>query len=158
MSTIRENASRKEVDQLTAPASVTASFNSGSVDTKGCGSCSINISVGDVDNLSSSPPGDGSWTFALEESDDDSIFTAIADAARVITSQGKSPMVAAAVTTGIFLTLDEAAVDYNKDWCVGVITNKRYVRVAAVAVSTPGASLIGISAIKEHLGVQPASN
>lgn len=102
--------------QSLAPAARTATANGASADMVGFhGGCLIQINAGAWT--------DGSHTFEVQDSDDNSTFTAVAD--QFI--QGTEPVV-------------DAAADGGQVYELGYIGAKRYVRVVAtVATATSGA-------------------
>lgn len=157
----RENASGKKVVKALVPASYTTTQKcpTTGIDTKGFESVTFEIAVGSVADVAASPQGDGSWTFAIQESDTttDGDFAAITDSARIITGGSKSPVTTPNSSTGVFLTID-APAELSEVYHVGVISSKRYLRVLATAASTPGASLLAISAILENAALTPVSN
>lgn len=153
----REDVSKFKFVQQVNPASVTATVtpaDGAGVDTKGYESAAFLINVGAVAELASSPLGGGSWTFKAQEADADlnASYSDITESARIKPGVGVS---APNSSTGVFLTLD-AAAHQNKCYAVGIISAKRYVRLVATAVSTPGASLLGWSAMLGR-GMTPVS-
>jgi hypothetical protein len=101
--------------QSMAPAARTATANGTGVDLKGYHSAVAIIEVG--------ARTDGTHTFELQESDDNSTFTAVADA----DLQGTEPAVA-------------ASGDQNKVYELGYLGKKRYLRVkVTVSGATSGA-------------------
>lgn len=154
--TSRYRADEKFV-QLLNPASVTTTQTSSSLDTKGFDSAKFLFGIGAVADLAASPQGDGSWTVKIQESDDDSVFTDITDSERIQISGAKSPVVAPNASTGVFLTLN-APTHQNNVYHVGVISSKRYLRAVLTAVSTPGASLIGVFGILGDAALKPVTN
>ena len=157
----RDNASKKKVVKQLNPASYTTTqtpADGAGIDQKGFDSLMFAILVGAVADLAASPQGDGSWTFKAQEADSDvnASYADITDSSRILVTGAKSPVAAPNSSTGVFLTLNDPG-HQNNVYHVGVISSKRYVRIISTAVSTPGASLLGIIAILEN-GNSPVSN
>ncbi len=157
MSATRDNASGKKVVTHVAAQAITATNTpSTGVDTQGYDSVSFLISVGTVSNIANSPQ--PTWTFKVEESDtSNASFVAVTDASRILIAGAKSPVTTPDGTTGVFLTIDDAAEDATT-YHVGVVTSKRYVRVVATAANTPGSTPYSVVAVLEGASVQPVSN
>ena len=113
-------------------------------DLKGIRSAVFACSIGAVTNIANSPQ--PSWTFALEESDDNSTFADVAEA-DVLLDYGRND---GAIASGIFATINAAAED-DLTYTIGYIGTKRYVRVVATAANTPGATPIVVNAIMEAM-------
>lgn len=107
------------------------------VDLKGFKGALIQCAIGTVTNIAASPQ--PSWTFALQESDDNSAFTDVATA-DVILSNGKND---GAIASGVFATIDAAAED-DAVYTIGYVGSKRYIKVNATAAATPGATPISV--------------
>jgi hypothetical protein len=157
----RDNASTKKKVLHLNPASYTTTqtpADGAGVDTRGFESVQFDILVGAVADLAASPLGDGTWTFKVQEADSDvnASYADITDAARILITGSKSPVAAPNSSTGVFLTLVEAS--QNNVFHVGVISAKRYLRMIATAVTTPGASLLAITATLEHADRTPVTN
>lgn len=157
MSTTRDNASAKKVVTHVAAQAITATNTpAAGVDTQGFDSVSFLISVGTVTNIANSPQ--PSWKFHIEESDaEGSGYAAVADASRILIAGAKSPVTTPNASTGVFLTIDNAAEDATT-YHVGVITSKRYARVVATAANTPGSTPYSVVAVLEGASVQPVIN
>ena len=110
---------------------------SNGIDLKGFGSCLIQCAIGAVTNIANSPQ--PSWTFKLEESDDDSTYSAVTTD-DVLLTYGNND---GAISSGVFATIDYAAED-DTVYTIGYIGTKRYVRVVATAANTPGATPISV--------------
>lgn len=110
------------------PDTYDATVNGASVDRKLSDSLLAIIVVGDWT--------DGTHTFSLEESDDDSTFTAVA-AAQV---QGTNPVVV------------DGAADDNQTYTMGYLGIKRYVRVISTVTGSPSTGAVyGATIEKSHL-------
>lgn len=102
-------------DQSLAPAARTASTDGSGVDLQGWQSATALIDAGAWT--------DGTHTFEVQESDDNSTFTAVADGDLI----GTEPVI-------------DAGADGSQIYRVGYIGNKRYVRVSVtVSGATSGA-------------------
>ena len=99
-------------------------------------------SLGAIANIANSPV--PSWTFALEDSADNSIF-ADCETADVILNYGRNDD---AISSGVFATIDAAAEDDNA-YTILYIGSQRYVRVVATAANTPGNTAITVVAVLE---------
>lgn len=113
---MRDMKSNQDVVQSLAPASQTAAVNGTGVDLRGYDAAMVTINAGAAGGTSPS------FTFEVQESDDNSAFTAVADA----DLQGTEPVITAA----------QAAVR------IGYIGNKRYIRVAITAASGTSPTLL----------------
>ena len=101
------------VAQSLGPAAYTASANGSGVDLQNFGAAMVVISAGTIT--------DGTHTFEVQESDDNSAFTAVADADLI----GSEPALTSA--------------NSNSVTKIGYIGNSRYLRVAVtVAGATDG--------------------
>lgn len=109
-------------------------------DLKGYRSAVFACSIGAITNIANSPV--PSWTFKLQESDDNTSFTDVATA-DVLLDYGRNDD---AITSGVFATIDAASEDDNT-YTIGYIGTKRYVRVVATAANTPGNTAIVVNAI-----------
>ena len=115
---------------LLAPAARTASANSSSVDTAGYYSTTLLVVPGTLT--------DGTFALALQESDDNSTFTAVA--------------------TGDMIG-SLANIASNTIQKVGYIGSKRYVRIAVTVTGSPATGAVfGILAILGHAAHKPAAN
>lgn len=128
---------------------LTATETSSGVDLKGYSSATVLCSIGAMTNAANSPT--PSWTFALEESDDDSTYTDVAEA-DILLDYGNND---GSVTSGVFATVDAASED-AANYSVGYIGSSRYIRVVATAADTPGNTPVAVNVIKEALQ-KPAS-
>lgn len=118
--------------QSLAPAARTASANGTGADLLGFNSAMVMVDVGAWT--------DGSHSFAVEESDDDSTYTAVADADLI----GTEPVV-------------DAADEDNQIYKVSYIGTKRYIRAAVtVATATTGA-VYGASIVRGHPHSKPVA-
>jgi len=111
------------------------------VDLKGYTKAEVCVYIGTVTNIQDSAgPG---WTLTLEHSDSASSgFAAVGDTDVVIPDNEQ------AIASGVFATIDDDEDD-DKVWRIGYIGNKRYVRVVATAVSTPGSTPIAAFVLAE---------
>ena len=157
MSASRDNASGKKVVTHVAAQAITATNTpSTGVDTLGFDSIAFLISVGTVTNIANSPQ--PTWTFKVEESDtSNASFVAITDSGRVNIAGAKSPVTTPDASTGVFLTIDDAAEDATT-YHVGVISSKRYLRVVATAANTPGSTPYSVVAVLENASLEPVAN
>jgi len=147
---------KKVVSHLAAAVYTATQTPSNGVDTQGFDAATFVIDVGTITNVANSPQ--PSWTFKAQESDSQSAsFTDITDSNRVLVNGIKSPGGAPDSSSGVFLTVDAAAEDANV-YHVGVISNKRYLRVVATAANTPGNTPLAIDCILENAALTPVSN
>ena len=122
---MRDLHNNLEITQLLDPATLTADATAAdtttsSIDMQGFDSAEIIVNVGESgDTLS----GSVKWDFALYESDDNTTFTACADADLI--TRGNS---ITTTTSGIFATVDAAAED-DAVYKVGYAGGSRYVHV-----------------------------
>lgn len=153
----REMASGKKVLTHVAAQAITATNTpTNGVDTKGFDACTFLISVGTVANIANSPQ--PSWAFKVQESDTvNASFVDITDSKRIAVSGIQSPGGAPDSSTGVFLTIDAAAEDATA-YHVGVISDKRYLRVVATAANTPGSTPYSVVAVLEAASLEPVSN
>jgi len=117
---------------------------SAGVDLQGYSAATVICSIGTITNIGMSPI--PSWTFKLEESDDDSTYTAV-DAGDMLLDYGNND---GSASSGVFATIDAADED-DANYSVGYIGSKRYVRVVATAADTPGATPVSVTVVKEAL-------
>lgn len=106
------------------PAARTASANGSSADRKFNESAIVVLNVGVWT--------DGTFTFALQESDDDTTFTAVS-ASQI---QGALPVVSDATTN-------------NTSFHIGYLGNKRYLRLAVTAAGTTTGAIFGATIIED---------
>ena len=136
-------------------ASATVTPTNG-VDIKGFSAIEFVIAIGAVANIANSPQ--PSWAFKLQESDSESSgFTDVTDSNKVVVGSALSPVAAPDSSTGVFLTVDDAAED-DKVYRIGYIGTKRYVRVVATAANTPGNTPLAIIALRGHAHQQPTQD
>lgn len=114
------------------------------VDLQGFTSATVVCSIGTITNISNSPT--PSWTFKLQESDNDSSYSDVAEADCLVTYGSND----GSVTSGVFATVDAADKD-DANYTIGYIGTKRYVRVVATAADTPGNTPIAVNVIKESM-------
>jgi hypothetical protein len=126
------------------------------VDTAGFESLVALINVGVVTNIANSPQ--PSWTFKFQESNTvNSGFVDVTDADRVLIGSSLSPVTTPNSSTGVFLTIDNAAEDAAV-YAVGLITSKRYVRVVATAANTPGSTPYAVTMLLGHPNIKPTTH
>lgn len=147
----------KTVQHLAAAAYTTTQTPANGVNRAGFSMLEFLIAIGVVSDFVASPVGDGSWTFKLQESDDDSAFTDVVTAADVLVGSAKSPVTTPNASTGIFLTVDADAEDVQV-YRIGYIGAKQYVRVVSTAVSTPGSSPLAIIAVLGNPAIAPTAD
>lgn len=154
---LRDLHSNIKVVQHVAAAAITATNTpSSGVDTAGFSSIEFLIAVGVVTNIANSPQ--PTWAFKLQESDSASAdFTDVTDDDMVLVGSAKSPVAAPNASTGVFLTIDDAAEDAQV-YRVGYIGNKRYVRVVATAANTPGSTPYAVVAVLGHPAIAPTAD
>lgn len=110
------------VAQTLAPAARTASANGAGVDLAGYGSAVVVVETGTIT--------DGTHTIEMQESDDNSTFTAVADT----NLQGTEPTIGAA--------------DNNKVYKIGYLGNKRYLRVAVTVAGATSGGVYGAHVVR----------
>lgn len=128
-----------------APALYTSDQNSDSVDLRNLNSCTffINVGVGGITFNATDK-----IEFKLQESDDNSTWTAVSDAKLV-----KAPE--AANVNGIVKSLI-AAHAAKATYKVGYLGYKRYARIVADYSGTHGTGTgLSITAIRGHLDIEP---
>lgn len=129
----RDLVNNVDVVESLAPASRTAAANGTGVDLRGFESATVVINLGAAGGTSPS------FTFAVEESDDNSAFTAVADADLMGDAE---PVVTAA----------GAPVK------IGYKGGKRYLRVAITAVSGTSPTLLcSASVVRGHASLAPVA-
>lgn len=120
---MRDSHSNHKVVQTLDPVNVTATTNCAGADRQGFESVDHVINVGESgDTLN----GTNYWTLIIEESDDNSTFTAVTAAADVLV--GSNSRVSAPNGSGVFATIDDAAED-DAVYRIGYRGGKRYSRV-----------------------------
>lgn len=107
-----------------APAARTASANGTGVDLTGFLSAMVEIVTGTIT--------DGTHTFAVEESDDNSAFTAVADANLL----GTEPAIVAA--------------DDNVVKRIGYLGSKQYLRVSVTVATATTGGIYGATILRGH--------
>lgn len=110
--------------QVLDPATTSATVNTAGLDMKGASGGMINVLIGESgDTLSSSVK----WDLILQDSDDDSSYSAVTSNTDVSFADVDS--------SGIFATIDAAAED-DASYAIGYNGAKRYVRVACTKTGT----------------------
>jgi len=110
--------------QVLDPATTSATVNTAGLDMKGATGGMINVLIGESgDTLSSSVK----WDLILQDSDDDSSYSAVTSNTDVSFADVDS--------NGIFATIDAAAED-DASYAIGYNGAKRYVRVACTKTGT----------------------
>ncbi|MBU1701451.1 MAG: hypothetical protein KJ970_13215 [Candidatus Eisenbacteria bacterium] len=116
-----------------APALLAASANGTGVDIRGFDSALVVFHIGNWT--------DGTHTFSIEESDDDSTYTAVNSAYL----QGTAPTVTS---------------DANDDqiYKVGYVGDKRYIRAVQTITGSPSTGLVsGVTVLRGHPATAPVS-
>lgn len=150
------NSNYKPVQHLAAAAYTTTQTPSSGVDRDGFSGVEFLIGIGTVANIANSPQ--PTWTFHLEHSDSASSgFAAVTDANDVLIGSSKSPVTTPNASTGVFLTIDDAAED-ALCYSVGYVGTKRYVRVVATAANTPGSTPMFIAALLVRPAIAPTAH
>lgn len=129
----RDLKSNLDAAQSLAPAARTAAANGTGVDLAGYGSALILLALGLWT--------DGSFTFSVEESDDNSAFTAVASGDLL----------------GAFTVVD-GTDDDNTIQRVGYVGTKRYIRVAVAQGASPAPStglVCSAEVLRGHPDVAP---
>ena len=120
----KDMANNIAVTQILDPATTTATVNTSGVDTAGTNGAMISVLIGESgDTLSTSVK----WDLILQDSDDNSTFSAVTD--------DKFTTFASVDSSGIYATIDGAADD-DASYPVGYIGPKRYFRVACTKTGT----------------------
>lgn len=146
----------KAVLHLASAAYTTTQTPANGVDLQGFGSAEFLISIGTVTNIANSPQ--PSWAFKLQESDSvNSDFTDVVTSSDVLTGSAASPVAAPDSSSGVFLTVDDAAEDAAV-YRVGYVGAKRYVRVVAAAANTPGSTPMTIIALLGNPSIAPTED
>lgn len=146
----------KAVQHVAAALKTATDTPSNGIDRSGFSSLEFLIAIGAVTNIANSPQ--PTWAFKLQESDSiSSGFTDVVDANMVLVGSAKSPVAAPNSSTGVFLTVDDAAEDAQV-YRIGYIGNKRYVRVISTAVNTPGNTPLAIIAILGNPALAPTED
>lgn len=146
----------KAVQHVAAQAITTTNTPSTGVDLLGFDSVEFLISIGTVTNIANSPQ--PTWSFKLQESDTSNAdFTDVTDSSIVSVGSASSPATTPDSSTGVFLTIDDAAEDATV-YRVGYRGTKRYVRVVATAANTPGSTPYSVVAILGHPSLAPTSD
>jgi hypothetical protein len=155
--TSRDLVSNIKPVQHVANAAITATNTpTNGVDTAGFESLVALISLGTITNIANSPA--PSWSFKFQESDTvNSGFEDVTDVNRVLTGSSLAPVTTVNTSTGVFLTVDAAAEDAAV-YAVGLITEKRYVRVVATAANTPGSTPYTVVFILGHANIVPTTH
>jgi len=151
----RDQHSDIKAVQLLSAALKTATFSSTGVDLTGFNAVDFLIDCGTITNVANSPQ--PSWTFKLQESDDDSTYTDVTDSNDVLVGSAASPVAAPNASTGVFLTIDSAAEDAAL-YRIGYIGDKRYARVVATAANTPGNTPMSICAVLGYPNLRPTAD
>ncbi len=133
--------------QAVDPATLTATTLSAAIDLQNVGDAAVAVLVGESgDTLS----GSVYWELELQESDDDSTYTAVADAD--ITNA-----ISGATATGTFALIDAAAED-DAVYFTGYKGNKRYLKVNIRATGThTNGTPMGVLGLKGKQAVNPVN-
>jgi hypothetical protein len=150
------NSNYKPVAHVVAQAITATNTPSSGVDRSGFGAVEFLINVGTMTNVANSPQ--PTWAFHLEHSDSaSSNFSAVTDANDVLIGSSKSPVTTPNASTGVFLTIDDAAEDAAV-YSVGYVGTKRYVRLVATAANTPGSTPYAVTALLAKPAIAPTSH
>jgi len=122
----RDLVNNISVAQTLAPAARTASANGTGVDLQGYESAAVVIAAGTIT--------DGTHTIEIQESDDNSTFTAVADA----DLQGSEPTVAS-----------------NTVYEVGYLGSKRYIRAITTVSGATSGGVYGAVVVRGHARSKP---
>lgn len=148
----RELSSCKELDSMLDNATLTTNNTTvagGSADLQGCDAATVIADIGEWGDT-----GTDGWEIGLQESDDDSTWTDVADADLTTTVAGAST-VTGAQSTGIFAIIDDASED-DRQYKTGYIGSKRYIRPKLTATGNQSTGTpIGVFCIKEGLRHAP---
>lgn len=118
-------ANNSAVSQLVDPATLTATTNSTGLDLQFDNGAMLITNIGESgDTLS----GSVYWTLILQDSTDDSTYSAVTTASYVTYGSVNS-------STGVFATIDAAAED-DSVHTIGYVGPNRYVRVAITKTGT----------------------
>ncbi len=120
-----------DVVQSLPPAARTANANGAGVDMHGFHGAMVVVSTGTIT--------DGTHTIEVQESDDNSTFTAVADA----DLQGSEPAIAAA--------------NDNQVYRIGYMGTKRYIRVAVTVAGATTGGVYGAVVVRGHPRKAPVS-
>lgn len=153
----RSNHSNMKVVQHVAAQNIsTTNTPSSGVDTEGADALEMVLSVGTIANIGNSPT--PSWAFKLQESDEsDSDFSDVTDSTKVVVSSAQSPVTTPDETSGVFLTIDDAAND-AATYRIAYIGDKRYVRLVATAADTPGDTPYSVNAVLTYPHIAPTKD
>ena len=121
---MKDLANNLSIVQSLAPASRTANANGAAVDLQGYEGALILISTGAIT--------DGTHTFEVQESDDGTTFTAVANSDLI----GTEPAV--------------GATNDNTDYKIGYIGSKRYVRVVVTVAGATNGGVYGAWVIRGY--------
>lgn len=113
------------LDQSIAPKAHTADATGASSDLAGFQSATVLIDLGLWT--------DGTHTFEVQDSPDDSTFAAVADADLI----GTEPVM-------------DAAAEDNTTHTIGYVGTKRFIRVKATVASATTGAVYGVSVLKGH--------
>ena len=142
---MRDLHNNLKAKMLLAPDTITGDTDSASLDLLGYDSVELIVMFGDAANALS---GSVYWTVAVEESDDDSTFTAVTTATDLLF--GANPNVATpAATTGVIATLD-ADDDEDKLLRVGYVGSKRYIRITLDETGDSGDADFCVIGLRGH--------
>lgn len=136
------------------PAQIITATNTpaNGVNLAGFNSCTFLIFIGTITNIANSPQ--PSFAFKIQHSDDDVTYEDVTDANYLLTHNAKAPVTAPDSTTGVFLTVDNAAEDAAL-YAVGYIGPKQFARVVGTASNTPGNTPYAVAALLAHANMEP---
>lgn len=125
------------------------------VDHQGFESIMYAWSLGAIPNIANSPR--PSWSFKLQESDTiNANFVDVTDPNRILVGSSRAPVTEVNTSTGVFLVVDANTEDETV-YTVGLITNRRYSRLVAIAANTPGSTPYSANAHLGHPNIAPIS-
>lgn len=128
------------VSQMLDPATTTADATTSSIDLQGYDAAEVIVNVGQSgDTLS----GTVYWDFILQESDDNTVFSVVADADALSSNT---------LASGVFQTVD-ATGEEDTAYKVGYVGGKRYVHVKIDATGThTNGTVLGVTGVRSCPG------
>ena len=134
-------------EQLLKAAAVSSETTSAAFDTVGFAGVDMTIIVGAMSNTG----GSEKWEFHLEHSDQAAAdFEAVTEPSDVVAGNSAAIVGKPDTTTGVFLTVDDAAED-DAVYRIGYVGPKRYVRVVATPSNSPGSTPMAVVAVTDPL-------
>lgn len=113
------------------------------INLQGHTECTLLCAIGALTNIGGSPA--ESWKFKLEESEDDSDYSAVGSD-DVLLTYGNND---GAISSGVFATIDDnsSPTEENQVYTIGYKGTKQYVRVVSEAENSPGDTAIAVVAV-----------